>query len=447
MLSMVQISKIMFLKEEGLSNVCIAAKIGCNPNTVSKYLKIWKEIKLEGTDLKEMKTMKNIKDTKNIKDIKNTKNINAINGINGINAIEDINNINNINKINNINNINKIDNINNINNINNIGPNRSNRPKKSKLDPFKEWINKRLEKYPLLTSVVLFKEIREMGYSGGMTILREYVSSVRPVDPNSSKGEYLRFETSPGEQFQVDWGQGKTMVNNMEKIIKYFVMVLGYSRMLYVEFTEDEKLSTLIRCHNNAFEYFGGYCKEGLYDNMKTVVKKIKKNKEYNDKFMDFANFYGFKVITHRPYNPKAKGKVERMVPFVRNNLLYGHKYLSMAELDNARIKWLKEANSRLHSQLKETPVDRFKRERKHLNRLTRLYPVRYLETRKVRRNGGLVYMNKFYSLNDIYTGKIVNLERKGGIVNIYLKDKRIKTVPLKIDVEKRDLREYEDIV
>ena len=250
----------------------------------------------------------------------------------------------------------------------------------------------------------------------------------------------------PGEQFQADWGQGKTIVEGEKRVIKYFVMVLGYSRMLYVEFVEDERLSTLVKCHNNAFEYFGGYCSEGLYDNMKAVVKKIEKNKEYNVKFMDFANFYGFKVTTHRPYNPKAKGKVERMVPFVRNNILYGQEYSNMAELENSRVQWLEEANLRVHSELKEIPFERFERERKHLNLLTRLYPIRYLETRKVRKDGGLIYQNRRYELGNKYAGSIVNLERKGGIINIYLNDEKIKTELLKMDVETRDLREYEEV-
>lgn len=361
MLSEREAVKIRILNEVGLSNVEIAVEIGCNPNTISKYLrKEWKEMKRKG----------------------------------------------------------------------------------SKLDPFKEYVKSRLEKYPKLSSVALFKEIKPLGYSGGITTLRGYVHGIRP---NENK-EYKRFETLPAEQFQVDWGQGKTVVGGEKRVVKYFVMVLGYSRMLYVEFAQDEKLSTLIRCHNNAFEYFGGYCNEGLYDNMKAVVKKISRNKEYNAKFMDFANFYGFRVITHRPYNPKAKGKVERMVPFVRNNILYGQEYSNMAELENTRVQWLDEANSRIHSELKEIPFERFEREKKYLNPLTRLYPIRYLETRKVRKDGELIYQNKRYELEGKYAGKVVNLERKGGIVNIYFKDERIKTELLKMDVETRNLREYEEV-
>ncbi len=184
--------------------------------------------------------------------------------------------------------------------------------KDSKLDDFKSYIDDRLKLYPELTAVSLLKEITDMGYNGKITIIRNHIGSTRPSKPAGIN----YFETEPGEQFQVDWGQGITKIAGQFVAVKYFTFVLGYSRMLYTELVQDEKLGTLIRCHNNAFSYFGGYCREGLYDNMKTVVKKITKNKEYNAKFMDFASFYGFKVITHRPYHPETKGKVERMVPF-----------------------------------------------------------------------------------------------------------------------------------
>jgi transposase len=315
--------------------------------------------------------------------------------------------------------------------------------KSSKLDPFKNYLKERINKYPKITSVVLFKEIVQMGYTGKPTILYDYIRSIRP-EPFE---EYKRFETLPGEQFQVDWGEGKTIIAGESISIEYFVMVLGYSRMFYFDFVSDEKLSTLLQCHNNAFEYFGGYCSEGVYDNMKTVVKELKRGKEYNEKFMDFANFYGFKVITHRPYNPQAKGKVERVVPFIRNNLLYAKEYSSISELEKRKEEWLEEANSRIHSELKEIPLERFKREKIHLHPLNRLYPIRYLNTRKVTEKGEVTYKNKSYSVGAEYANKQINLEERGGLLEIYYNDKKINSERLKIDVEVRSLNEYEEMI
>jgi transposase len=314
--------------------------------------------------------------------------------------------------------------------------------KSSKLEEFKNYILERLRLYPELTGVSILKEIVDLGYTGGVSILRDYLRTIRP----SENSEIKMFETEPGKQFQVDWGQGITKIAGIFTVIKYFTFILGYSRMLYTEFVKDERLSTLIRCHNNAFSYFGGYCSEGLYDNMKTVVKKIAKNKEYNAKFMDFASFYGFKVIAHRPYHPETKGKVERMVPYVRKNLLYGKNYESFYELDHAKNIWLIEANKRLHSTLKEIPEERFKEERRFLLPLTKLYPVHYLDSRKVRQDGKIVYNNKCYGLSPSFAGKTINLEITADLLKIYYKDEEIKTEMLS-SVFKRPLSEYEGVI
>lgn len=314
--------------------------------------------------------------------------------------------------------------------------------KGSKLDQFKDYIVKRLENYPELTAISIFNEIKEMGYYGKESILRDYIRTIRPATPTSSG----IIETDPGEQFQVDWGQGRTVISGITTVIKYFIMILAYSRMFYVEFVNDEKLSTLVKCHNNAFSYFGGYCRIGLYDNMKTVVKKIAKNKEYNAKFMDFASFYGFKVIAHRPYHPETKGKVERMVPFVRKNILYGKEYDSFFELNQAKNLWLIKSNRRLHSVLKEIPEERFKEEQKFLLPLTKLYPAYYLDSRKVREDGKIVYNNKCYDISQNLKGKTVNIENTGDMLNIYHKDKQIKSQMI-ANVFKRPLSDYEEVI
>ena len=179
---------------------------------------------------------------------------------------------------------------------------------------------------------------------------------------------------------------------------------------------------------------------------MKTVVKKITKNKEYNAKFMDFASFYGFKVIAHRPYHPETKGKVERIVPFVRKNLLYGQEYDSLFEIDQAKNLWLTEANRRLHSVLKEIPEERFKEEQEFLLPLTKLYPVHYLDSRKVREDGKIVYNNRCYSLPLFFKGKTVNIERTDDLLKIYHKDKHIKTQMIS-NVFTRPLSDYEEVI
>src|SRR5690606_39225179 len=162
----------------------------------------------------------------------------------------------------------------------------------SKLDPFKDYIRRRMEE-GCLNANVIFDEIKAQGYTGRKTILRSFM---QPLRPSVLSKATVRFETSPGYQAQVDWGRFRVDWNGEPKRLYAFVMVLGYSRMMYVEFTEDEKLETLMGCHLRAFEYFGGRPEVVLYDNMKTVVADFDERGHavWNERFARFAAHHGF---------------------------------------------------------------------------------------------------------------------------------------------------------
>lgn len=120
-----------------------------------------------------------------------------------------------------------------------------------------------------------------------------------------------------------------------------FLFILGYSQTRYIEFVTDMSTNTLIRCHANAFRYFGGYPEEILYDNMKQVViKRLLKQEDstLNRQFEDFAGFYGFKPVLCRPYRGQTKGKVERTVQFVRDNFMIGIRYNSLDDLNGQTL-------------------------------------------------------------------------------------------------------------
>lgn len=132
--------------------------------------------------------------------------------------------------------------------------------------------------------------------------------------------------------------------------------------------------NTLIRCHQNACRYFGGYPEEILYDNMKQVViKRLLKQEDStrNRKFEDFAGFYGFKPVLCRPYRGQTKGKVERTVRFVRDNFMVGIKYESLADLNGKALAWCNKVNGKVHATTNEVPFERLKKER--LNPLHRI--------------------------------------------------------------------------
>ena len=186
--------------------------------------------------------------------------------------------------------------------------------RKSKLDPFKPYILEKLNEGHY-TAARLYREIKEMGFDGGKTIVKDFIKEARP---KQGVPGVLRYETKPGVQVQVDWGElGTIEVDGKLKKLFCFNMILGYSRMRYVEFTLSTDTPTLIQCHLNAFEYFGGFTQEILYDNMKQVVirRALKSSdSEWNSQFEDFFKCFGFIPRLCRPYRPQTKGKIENTV-------------------------------------------------------------------------------------------------------------------------------------
>lgn len=249
------------------------------------------------------------------------------------------------------------------------------KPLESKLDPFKDYIKERIAKaHPVrLSGVVLFRELKELKYTGGITLVRDYIRN--EVNCAEEK-EIIRFETNPGKQMQVDWGQMRGGKNPLHA----FVCVLGYSRALFVVITDNMRYETLEACHRLAFEYFQGVPEQVWYDNMKTVVITRDAYGEgkhrFHKSFYQFAKEVGFIPKLCRPYRPQTKGKVERMVRYVRDNFYnpLSTKLRSAGlslDSETANIKiihWLNEvANVRIHDTTKEKPAQRLKREQSYL--------------------------------------------------------------------------------
>jgi len=233
----------------------------------------------------------------------------------------------------------------------------------SKLDAYKPYIEARLEKAPL-SAVRLFEEIRAQGYDGRMTILREFVGSVKEEDRLRA---VVRFETVPGEQSQVDWGNaGSLVVDGQRRNLYAFVMVLGYSRMRFVTFTHSMDIHTLMRCHQEAFDYFGGHTRTILYDNMKTVIdrpKGVDSPAVVNRSFADFAGYYGFGVDSCWPYRAQTKGKSERLVSYVKDNFLTGREFGSLDEMRREGLAWCNRVNGRMHGTTGKIPLAELCRE------------------------------------------------------------------------------------
>ena len=232
----------------------------------------------------------------------------------------------------------------------------------SLLDDFKPYLQKRYLESGL-SGVRLLEELKPMGYTGSVDVLRRYLKSLDEPRRLLTKAT-VRFETPPGEQAQVDWAECGSFIDETGRRRKVyaFVMVLSYSRMLYVEFTLHMRLEQLIACHQNAFAYFGGWTHSILYDNMAQVRLP---SGGLNPLMLDFLLHYGIKLKTHRPYRPRTKGKVERSVGYLKDNFLKGRTFTDLADLQTQGFHWQETvANQRVHATTKQRPVDLLEQER-----------------------------------------------------------------------------------
>lgn len=283
-------------------------------------------------------------------------------------------------------------------------------PKPSKLDPYKHLIDMWLEEAPY-SAVRIHEKLMEQGCDCKYTIVRQYVATRKAA---LNEKATVRFETMPGLQGQVDWGffeNYKVLENGESRKLYCFLMVLGYSRMRYIEFVTDMSTTTLIKCHINAFRYFDGYPEEILYDNMKQVVVKrmLKQSEsELNKQFEDFAGFYGFKPILCRPYRGQTKGKVERTVRYVRENFMVGIRYHSLANLNSQAHAWCNKINARIHGTTNECPIDRLADEK--LLPLKREYIIDRINLRRVEKDCLISYAGNKYSVPAEYVGRDVTV-------------------------------------
>ena len=307
------------------------------------------------------------------------------------------------------------------------------RPRRSsKLDPYAAYVDHRLSD-GLENCVVLLRELRARGYEGGYTTLVEYV---RPRRRRRQPKATVRFETAPGEQAQVDWGSfAYVAADGRRQRMWAFVMVLGWSRAIYVEFVRRADVSTFMGCHINAFEYFGGVPRRCLYDNAKVVVlgRDEDGRPEWNRRMLDLSLRTGFEMRLCRPYRPQTKGKVESGVKYVRRNLWPGVRFTDDADMNRQAWEWCDSvANRREHGTTRQPPQALLAQERTHLGPLperSRLTP--YLrEDRKVDRAGYVHWDGSRYGVPWSWAGMTVQMGAGSGTVEIWSGSDRLAVHP-----------------
>ncbi len=212
----------------------------------------------------------------------------------------------------------------------------------SQLDPYKSFIAATLEQYPRLRATRLWAMLRERGYPGSAVQVRRYVRTVRPA---ARAEAYFRLDTLPGEQGQVDWANfGGLQVGHARRVLSCFVLVLSWSRAVYARFALDQTLESFLRGHVEAFAALGGVPRVLLYDNLKSVVlERSGEHIRFHPRLLELAGHYHFAPQPCAVARGNEKGRVERMIQYLRHAFFAARPFTSIADLNTQLAQWIAE--------------------------------------------------------------------------------------------------------
>lgn len=288
-------------------------------------------------------------------------------------------------------------------------PPRTKGKRSTKLEPFQPLVDNYLTEGIWNASVIL-RKLKAAGFPGGYTMLREYIKPKRILRP---KG-VVRFETAPGEQLQHDWGERTLLIGGVAQKVYLAVNVLGYGRALHVFAAPRQDAEHTYEALIRSFEYFGGVCQTVLVDNQKSAVLDWREGRaRFNPRFRELGKHYGFTPKACRPRRAQTKGKVERMVRYVKENALVGApRFDSLEALNTYLIHWCETvANRRRHADLKEPVSLRWQRERAQLQVLPpERFDTAYHATRQVSLDAYVAWEGARYSVPGHLAGLTVAL-------------------------------------
>lgn len=245
---------------------------------------------------------------------------------------------------------------------------RAPRERTSILEPHRDWLQARAPEVDY-NSAVLYRELKERGYAGSS---QQVLRFVRPLRVAARQRATLRFETEPGRQAQVDFGQRQVWIADRPVIAHVFVFTLGYSRRCYVEAFRHERLEAVLAGHEHAFHHFAGVPQQIVVDNARPVVLTHTRERRadgdrhsvvWHPAYADFASYYGFQPWAHWPYHPQTKGKTESGVKYVQRNALVGKRFAAWEQVNEWLLEWATTiADCRVHGTTHEIPQERFRR-------------------------------------------------------------------------------------
>jgi transposase len=292
--------------------------------------------------------------------------------------------------------------------------------RQSILDPYEGAIKAWLDEDEYYKSTWIYDRLVNQGYTGSYETVKRKVGKLKK---NKQKIAYMRFETEPGHQAQVDFGEFQIdLPDGSVKKLYLFSMILGYSRKIYTEFIEKCDMPSFLDCHIHAFDYFKGVPDQILYDRMKNVyIAKLAGKHKFNATLIGFALHYGFTPQVAPAYAAWVKGKVERPYTFIREGFWRGYGYLNTARANKDLWSWILKKDERIHGTTHEKVSVRFEREQPHLNLIPyQVFDTSYRIYRKVYKDCTVHFESNRYVLPHPLVGKQVILRMKNDQLRIF---------------------------
>jgi transposase len=309
---------------------------------------------------------------------------------------------------------------------------RSSTGRRTILDDFKEHAAALLKEDPSIQGTVIFQRLRDVhGYTGGYTVVKEWVRDARALvtGGRSCRDAFLTIRFDPGDVAQVDWGEFGDVFGDGTKI-HCFVMVLCYSRLIYIEFTRSEKFEDFLRCHERALAHFDGAVEHFWYDNLPSAVtERMGRLVRFNARFLAYLGHHGISPHACNVGAANEKGRVENGVKYVRYNFWPGRSFVNFDDLRHQSVSWMNGiANMREHAATKRVPRLVFDAEER--NKLKPCNPARYdtdeVFTWQVGPMFRLTYQTNQYSVPWTFVGQTLTVRVSDSHVRMYFHDRQI---------------------
>jgi transposase len=299
-------------------------------------------------------------------------------------------------------------------------------PRSSILDPHLPTIRRMLEETPELTAPAVLERLRALGYTGGVSILRDRMREIRP---RLQRDAFLTLDFRPGEAVQVDWADFGYAIPGCPRRVSAFVMALCYSRYLYIEFTLSQAMGSFLRCMERGLAFFGGVTLADIFDNMKTVLSPRPGATVFNPRFLEYARARGFAVQACNVRRGNEKGRVERPIGFIRDRFWLGRRFADLLDPNVQGTRWRDDfANNRVHEVTGKVPALVFEHEEKRL--LRAIPPVPFdtdeLLSTGVTKTYRVTFDRNRYSVPSRLVGQSVLVRANDDTVSIFLGPKQV---------------------